>query len=222
MLYRQLKLFFNPRCAVIQQNSQHMKPDILSTIKNLILRGITEAGGSEDSFSYLTETDLLDLGKRVASRKVKKQDVPSIVVPKPICSWKKGVAFGDYTHVVETVYNLTLGRARGSKKLYFVPGLAPVDAGKEEAYVNTFGLTLCKNAPEYLLGLLATTPEKKLLKLIGDSDILAFGPTFLGSSGDECILRIIRQKGKREMSAILKHGSFHGKLKRVYLAQEAA
>lgn len=175
----------------------------------LVRQGITDAKGSDKAIEFLTEDDLKNLGKLLADREAKIQDLFSVVVD-PINNIALAIEKGNYDSVYDWISNdhsrVPLTEAEGPKRIYFVPVTENVNTGDEEAYVNKFGLTLCKSAPNYLSGAMAAIPENKLPAELAGKDFVAAenaeSSVFQDRDGDRCFLCVYRRDGRRRLSLV--------------------
>jgi hypothetical protein len=173
----------------------------------LVRQGITDAKGSDKAIEFLTEDDLKNLGKLLADREAKIQDLFSVVVD-PINNIALAIEKGSYTDVYNWINEerVPLIEVAGAKRIYFVPVTENVNTGDEEAYVNKFGLTLCKSAPNYLAGAMAAIPEAKLPAELAGKDFVAAenaeSSVFQDEDGRRCFLDVCRDVGRRELSLV--------------------
>lgn len=200
-----------------------------SDYDNLIKQGILDAKGSiEDALAMLTPDDLVNLGRTLADRAAKINDLFSVVV-EPINNLKEGIDKGHYTSVYDWISNdhsrIPLTETTGGKRIYFVPVTENVNTGEEEAYVNKFGLTLCKKAPNYLLGAMSALPENKLPENLKGKDIVAAeneaASVFQARRGRRCFLHAHRS-GDRRLLALVSAGIWYAVAVRgwVFLAEK--
>lgn len=118
----------------------------------------------------------------------------------PINDLEKGKLKGDYDWVYDHITKDTvpLKKATGEKKLYFVPVTERVLEGKESQYLAAYGLKPVENAPNYLLGAMATLKEKDLPEELKFKDIVAVGNVvFQFADGRRCFLDCRRRSGER-------------------------
>ena len=74
----------------------------------------------------------------------------------PINTFSEGRIAGHYSDPqVSSFDSIPLVKGLKPKKIYLVPVDRVVPVGGEAEYLKTFGLAPCKNAPNYLLGLMA-------------------------------------------------------------------
>lgn len=199
-----------------------------SDYDNLIKQGILDAKGSiEDSLALLTADDLTTLGRTLADRAARIADFFSIVVD-PINNIATAIEKGNYTSVYDWISNdhtrIPLIEAAGSKRIYFVSVTENVNTGDEEAYVNKFGLTLCKKAPNYLTGAMAALPENKIPAELKGKDFVAAendsASVFRDGGGDRCFLDVGRDDGERELYLVLLDGLWDADFGWVFLAEK--
>ncbi|MEO5646074.1 MAG: hypothetical protein ABIO57_03350 [Candidatus Paceibacterota bacterium] len=193
----------------------------------LVRQGITDAKGSDKAIEFLTEDDLKNLGKLLADREAKIQDLYSVVVD-PINNIALAIEKGNYDSVYDWISDdhdrIPLLEAAGAKRIYFVPVTENVDSGDEEAYVNKFGLTLCKSAPNYLTGAMAAVPENKLPAELAGKDFVAAenaeSSVFQGKDGRRCFLCVSRDDGRRRLSLVVVDGHWFADVDWMFLAEK--
>ena len=196
-----------------------------SMYADLIRQGIADAKGSDNAIELLTEDDLKSLGKLLSDRETKVQALHSVVV-NPINSIALAVEKGNYDSVYDWINeeHVPLAEAKGAKRIYFVPVTENVNTGDEEAYVNRFGLTLCKSAPNYLAGAMAIVPENKLPEELAGKDFVAVenaeSSVFQGEDGGRCFLDVFRYDGRRELFLMLVVGDWDADDGWVFLAEK--
>ena len=174
----------------------------------LIEQGIKDAKGSEKAIEFLTEEDLKNIGKMLADRETKIQNIFSVVVD-PINNISTAIEKGNYNYVYYWINekHVPLQKVAGSKRIYFVPVTEEVNTGYEESYVNKFGLTLCKNAPNYLAGAMAILSENKIPAELKSKDFVAvennLSSIFKDDDSDRCFLYVSRVGYRRLLLIIL-------------------
>ncbi len=208
-------------------DTQTSKTIPVSDYEKLIKEGITNARGTDKALELLTVTDLTNLGKTLADRQAKIADLFSVVV-HPINNLKEGIEQGRYNGGVydwikEDYSRVPLVETKGAKRVYFVPVTENVTMGEEEAYVEKFGLTLCKNAPNYLLGVMAQLKESDLPGSLFRKDIVATENTdasvFRDKSGVRCFLGTYRHDGGRGLDLVGLDGGWDVGRDWVFLAE---
>lgn len=173
---------------------------------SLLQKGIADAKGSAETIAFLTDEDVVELGKTLANREAAAigELFSAIITPCNNLSEaikKGGYDGGVYDHITEQTVPLT--PAEGAKRVYFLPVKRNVDIGQEEAYVNEFGLTLCKNAPNYLLGAMVQLSEDKLPDSLKGKDLVAADSSvFRDKNGDRCFLYAFRSAGWRSLGLV--------------------
>jgi hypothetical protein len=191
----------------------------------LVRQGITDAKGSDKAIEFLTEDDLKNLGKLLADREAKIQDLFSVVVD-PINNIALAIEKGNYNDVYNWIneQHVPLTEAAGAKRIYFVPVTENVNTGDEEAYVNKFGLTLCKSAPNYLAGAMAAIPENKLPSELAGKDFVAAenveSSVFQDEGGSRCFLYVSRYDGERKLYLVSVDGDWNAGRGWVFLAEK--
>lgn len=149
------------------------KPDF-DFIK-LLNQGIIDAKGSSEALSFLRPEDIISVGKSLADREADIQGIFSTVIT-PVNSLVLAIKEARYWSVSDFITeDLDLGPLGQKKRVYFVPVVDVVEVGKEEEYLNSRGLTMCENAPQYLLGLMTQISDHDFDKTFGKKDIVAIG-----------------------------------------------
>lgn len=154
-------------------------PENLPLEEKTIKQGILSAGGTNQLLLFIVQSDFDNLGKELVKREVKHKKLLYMDVV-PLNNIRKAIIKGKYTSVDPDIEKeVKLKKAIGSKRVYFVPVVKEVKPKGEEAYVNEYGVTLCKNSRNFLLGLMCRMSTKFLSTLMGgvyeDRIILAIG-----------------------------------------------
>lgn len=119
---------------------------------------------------------------------------------------------------------IILAQVEKPKKIYFVQlELAEnIKPGKEEKWLNKFGLTICEHSPNYLLGAMIQFPEEVLPKSIQMRDFIAIEKTKTATLIDEkknnCSLGVYR--GPNSRFIFLAPDNFHLQSKAIILAEK--
>lgn len=87
-------------------------------------------------------------------------------------------------------------KVAGVKRVYLVPH-DMFELNEEEVYLNKFGLTLCKDPINYLLGLINSVEEKDMPLATKNKSILALNCTIKGIYTDWAVLGIKRKGNDR-------------------------
>ncbi len=129
---------------------------------------------------------------------------PNINPINPINTVEEGIAQGHYNDYYQHITNKTvpLQKVAGAKNLYLV---CFGRTSGETDYVELLraeGKQPCRNAPQYLLGLMAAVPEDKMPEELRNKDLVAAEPdneasAFSGVRRDRCFLCVRRYGGDR-------------------------
>lgn len=148
------------------------------------------------------------------------------ILVSPINSINDAIEKGNYSSVYEHISLTTapLVEVTGEKRIYFVPISKNVTTGGEELYLNKFGLTLCKNAPNYLLGATTVLPENKIpAELKGKSFVAAESVSssgFVDRSIDRCCLCVDRGGDERRLDIVRVFGNWDAGNDWMFLAEK--
>jgi hypothetical protein len=99
-----------------------------------------------------------------------------------------------------------LQKAKGPKRIYFIPVSETVPNGKESEYLAKFGKKPVTHAPNYLLGVMAKLNEDDFPHKLKFKDIVAVSSSdhdiFLRKGCGPSFLRCYRRSGKRELNFV--------------------
>ena len=127
----------------------------------------------------------------------------------PVNTVETGIALGHYVDHYAFITNETVPvePARDAKNLHLVCFDSTDDETEYVELLRAEGKQPCRNAPAYLLGLMATVPEDKMPEELRDKDLVAAEPdnrssTFIDKNRDRCFLYVLRWGATRELDLI--------------------
>ena len=122
----------------------------------------------------------------------------------PINTAEEGIAQGNYTDHYGFITDKTvpLQPVQGAKNLYLVCFNRTIGETECAELLRAEGKRPCQNAPQYLLGLMASVPEDKMPEELRNKHLVAAesdnkSSVFAGRSGDRCFLCVDRRDGGR-------------------------
>ena len=126
---------------------------------------------------------------------------------QPINTVETGITQGYYTDHYDFITNKTvpLQLVKGAKNLYLVCFDGTISETESAELLRAVGKQPCRNAPQYLLGLMAEVPENKMPAELRNKDLVAAEPgdkssAFTDEGGDRCFLGIYRGVAYRKLS----------------------
>lgn len=139
---------------------------------------------------------------------------PSVIVHtfpdiQPINSVEEGIRQGHYTdHYFDiTDETVPLKRVAGAKVLYVVCFNSTIEEAELAELLRAEGRQPCRNAPQYLLGLMKKVTEDKMPKEFHNKDLIAAEPdneasVFCREVGVPCFLCVYRGAARRRLNLI--------------------
>ena len=94
----------------------------------------------------------------------------------PINNVEEGIAKGNYNAHLPFVTTVLLERVQGTKKLYLVCFNREIRCTEYVGLLRAEGKQPCRNASQYLLGLMAQVPEDQIPRVFQEKDIIAAEP----------------------------------------------
>ena len=144
---------------------------------------------------------------------------------QPINSVGTGISRGHYTDHYDFITNGTvpLHTVKGAKNLYLVCPNRTIGETEYVELLRAVGKQPCRNAPQYLLGLMAKVPESEMPAELRNKKLVAAEPdntssVFVGKYGDPCFLGVDRGVGYRKLSFTKVGGGWAGPW--VFLAED--
>ena len=174
--------------------------------EELILEGITGAGGLPEDIEHVRQEWLTELGTKAANIGAKKRmKFPSWMV-EPMDDVEKALKQGHYTDHYGFITNKTvkLPKAEGKKRLYVVPFYRNIGEKEYATLLAEHNLKPCKNGPSYLAGLMAQVPESEMPEELKGKYIVAAEPdnknsVFQDECGFRCFLFVLRHGGAHRL-----------------------
>ncbi len=127
----------------------------------------------------------------------------------PVSTAEEGIRVGHYDNHYSFITNETvpLQKVAGAKNLHLVCFDRTIGETEYVELLRAEGKQPCRNAPQYLLGLMAAVPEDKMPTELRNKDLVAAEPdnassAFTGESGNRCFLYVDRHDGFRELFLI--------------------
>lgn len=125
----------------------------------------------------------------------------------PINTVKEGIKLGHYTDHYGFITDTTvpLQPVQGAKNLHLVCFGRTIGKTEYMELLRAEGKRPCRNAPQYLLGLMAAVPEDQMPAELRNKDLVATEPdnassVFAGKYGDRCVLCVNRNDGYRTLN----------------------
>ena|SRR3989344_3550548 len=128
-------------------------------------------------------------------------------IVSPINNIKIGMKKGKYTAISNYISKKTvpLAKAQGKKQVYLIPfnGIT-IDTSEYYDYLKKLCFKFCKNAPNYLLGLMAETSEDELVKEIKQNQTIVAAEDrrksiFTNDEGDKSFLAVFESGNYRKL-----------------------
>ena len=137
---------------------------------------------------------------------------PSI---SPINTAEEGIAQGHYTDHYRFIKDKTvpLQPVQGAKSLHLVCFDRTIGETEYVELLRAEGKQPCRNAPQYLLGLMAQVTEDKMPEELRNKNLVAAEPdnkssAFAGRSGLRCFLCVGRWGGDRRLDLTIVDGEW--------------